>query len=169
MRRPGRGVTGVAVALAVAAIAGGVLSSSLMHSGASKSSLTKSQVLVLFNRERAAHGLARLTADPKLAQAADSHSADMLRHGYFSHNGPQGKWDVRIRRYVDRSMVAEILSYGSGRYATPSGMVSAWMHSPEHRRIILMPGLRRVGLGIATGEYRGQSRTAMATADFSSS
>jgi uncharacterized protein YkwD len=168
MRRPSRGVLGVAAALAVAGIAGGVLSRSLLHSGASTESETKAQVLLLFNRQRAAHGLERLTMDVKLAKAADSHSADMLRRGYFAHNGPQGKWDVRIRRYVSRTMVAEILSYGSGRYATPSGMVSAWMHSPAHRRIILMPELRRVGLGIATGVYRGESRVAIATADFSS-
>jgi uncharacterized protein YkwD len=159
---------GVAAALVVAGIVGGVLSRSLLHSGASTASETKAQVLVLFNRQRAVHGLARLTVDVKLGKAADSHSADMLRRGYFSHNGPQGKWDVRIRRYVSRSTVAEILSYGSGRSATPSGMVTAWMHSPEHRRIILMPGLRRVGLGIATGAYRGQDHVAMATADFSS-
>ena len=122
MRRPGKGVVGVAAALAVAAIAGGVLSRSLLHSGASNSSSAKTQLLVLFNRQRAAHGLRPLMPDAKLARAADAHSADMLRRGYFAHDGPQGKWDIRIRRFVKRSLVAEILSYGSGRYATPSGM-----------------------------------------------
>jgi len=168
MRKPSRGVVGVTAALAVAALAGGVLSRSLLHSGASTASVTKARVLVLFNRQRAAHGLRPLATDVRLTRAADSHSADMLRRGYFAHNGPQGKWNVRIRRYVDRTLVAEILSYGSGRFATPGGMVNAWMRSPKHRRIILMPGLRLVGLGIATGTYRGQSRVAMATADFSS-
>ena len=47
-------------------------------------------------------------------------------------------------------------------------MMDAWMHSPEHRNIILTPDLRLVGMGIATGTYRGQHGTAMATADFSS-
>ena len=33
-----------------------------------------------------------------------------------------------------------------------------WMHSPTHRDIILMKGLRRVGLGVAIGTYRRQPR-----------
>jgi uncharacterized protein YkwD len=166
---PGKGVLGVATAVALAAVAGGVLSSSLLHSGASGSSASEARVFVLFNQLRVARGLRPLRADAALARAADSHSADMLRRGYFAHNGPQGAWDARIRRYVKRALIAEILSEGSGRYATPGGMVRSWMNSPEHRRIILTPDLRLVGLGIATGTYRGHHGVAMATADFSSS
>lgn len=165
---PGKGVVIVAAALALAVVAGGVLSRSLLHSGASTSSATTARVLVLFNHQRALRGLRPLTADTRLERAADSHSADMLRRGYFAHNGPQGKWDVRIRRFAKRAVVAEILSHGAGTYATPKGMVDAWMHSLKHRRIILMPELRRVGLGVATGTYRGDHGVAMATADFSS-
>jgi uncharacterized protein YkwD len=124
---------------------------------------------VLFNQQREAHGLKPLTIDVKLTRAADSHSADMLRRGYFAHDGPQGKWDERIRGYVTRSLIGEILSEGSGQYATPDGMIKAWMHSPEHRRVILTPELRLVGFGVATGTYQGQDGVAMATADFSSS
>ena len=138
MRRPSRTTASVAVAILVAAVAGGVLSRSLLHSEATST------------------------------RAADSHSQDMLRRGYFAHDGPQGNWDVRIGRYVSRTLIGEILSEGSGEYATPGGMVKAWMHSPEHRRIILTPDLRLVGFGVATGTYQGQSGVAMATADFSS-
>ena len=41
-----------------------------------------------------------------------------------------------------------------------------WMHSPKHRDIILMKGLRRVGLGVAIGTFAGSHGAAMATADF---
>jgi uncharacterized protein YkwD len=169
MRKPGKGVASVAATLVLAGIAGGVLSRSLLQSdGASRSRAIEARVLVLFNERRAARGLRPLRLDAKLRRAADSHSTDMLRLGYFAHNGPQGAWDVRIRRFVQRRVIAEILSYGTGPDATPSGMVKAWMRSPEHRRIILTPDLRLVGLGIATGTYRHQARTSMATADFSS-
>jgi uncharacterized protein YkwD len=47
-------------------------------------------------------------------------------------------------------------------------MVQTWMQSPEHRSVILTPDLRRVGLGVATGTYKGQDSVSMATADFSS-
>ena len=66
------------------------------------------------------------------------------------------------------SEAAEILSFGGGDYATPGGMVKAWMASPEHRHIILLPELRFVGFGVATGRYHGENDVALATADFSS-
>jgi uncharacterized protein YkwD len=167
MRKPRPAVLGVTAALLVAVVGGGLLSRSLLRSGAA-TSRTEARVLVLFNKVRADHGLKPLRFDAKLAEAADSHSRDMLRRGYFAHDGPQGKWDVRVRHYVKRVLLGEILSEGSGQYATPAGMLKAWMHSPAHRRIILMPELRLVGLGIAKGTYRGTADVAIATADFSS-
>ena len=112
----------MSVALVVAAVAGGVLSRSLLQSGASRESAAQASVVVLFNRQRAARGLASLSVDPKLVRAADSHSADMLRRGYFAHSGPQGAWDTRIRHYVKRALIAEILSFGSG----PTRRRAAW-------------------------------------------
>ena len=41
------------------------------------------------------------------------------------------------------------------------------MHSAPHRHIILMAGMHRVGLGIATGTFSGTGGAVMATADFS--
>ena len=126
------------------------------------------QVVALFNQQRASHALAPVKADARLGDAAAAHSADMLQHGYFAHDDAHGKWDARIRRYVKRSLVGEILSFGSGEYATPAGMVETWMQSPEHRGVILTPDFRRVGLGVATGPYKGQDSVSLATADFSS-
>lgn len=168
MRRPSKGVTSVALALVAAAIGGTLLSRSLHHSDAAEKVATQQSVVVLLNHERATHGLAPLTVDTRLAQAARAHSADMLRHGYFAHDGRQGRWDVRLRRYVTRPLLGEVLEFGTGRYATAGGMVSAWMRSPEHRRVILTPDLRRVGLGIVTGTYRGAPGVTMATGEFSS-
>jgi uncharacterized protein YkwD len=167
MTRPRNGVVGVVAALVVAVVGGAILSRSLLHSDAASARTTEARVLVLFNQERSERGLEPLKIDPKLREAADSHSHDMLRRGYFTHDGPNEKWDVRVRRYVTRSVVAEILSRGSGFYATPKGMLKAWMNSPPHKRIILTPELRLVGLGVATGTYQGQDDVAMATADFS--
>jgi hypothetical protein len=41
------------------------------------------------------------------------------------------------------------------------------MHSAPHRHIILMAGMHRIGLGIATGTFDGSPGATMATADFS--
>jgi uncharacterized protein YkwD len=133
-----------------------------------RSQALETQVVRLFNQQRASHGLAPLKADARLGRAADAHSADMLRHGYFAHDDAHGTWDERIRRYVTRREVGEILAFGSGEYATPAEMVRTWMQSPEHRSIILTPDLRRVGLGVVTGTFEGQDAVSLATADFSS-
>jgi uncharacterized protein YkwD len=53
------------------------------------------------------------------------------------------------------------------QFGTPAGLVDSWMHSPDHRRVILTPELRRVGIGIATGTFLGGGNTTVATADFS--
>jgi uncharacterized protein YkwD len=135
---------------------------------ASYSSSAESRVLVLLNDIRMEHGLGKLQSSVALRNAARSHSADMLVHGYFEHNGPHETFDKRIRRYLDRPLVGENIAWGTGRYGSPEGIVRLWMHSPAHRHIILLPSLHRVGLGVATGSFKGASGAVMATADFSS-
>ena len=97
MRLPGKGVTTVAIALVLATTGGALLSRSLLGSGAARTRATQANVLVLLNQQRAAHGLKPLRVDLKLTRAAAAHTADMLRRGYFSHNGPQGAWEPAHR------------------------------------------------------------------------
>jgi uncharacterized protein YkwD len=168
MRLPRKGVTTVAIALVVVVIGGSLVARSLVRSGASPALATEASVLVLLNQQRSAHRLHPFVLDAKLTQSASSHTVDMLRRGYFAHDGPQGAWDVRIRRHVARSVVGEILEYGSGQYATAAGIVRIWMQSPTHRRVILTPDLRRIGIAISVGTFKGQRSVAITTGDLSS-
>jgi uncharacterized protein YkwD len=133
---------------------------------ASYSSSSESRVLVLLNDIRAEHGLSKLHSSAALRSAAREHSADMLARGYFEHDGPNESFDKRIRRHLKSSLVGENIAWGTGRYGSPEGIVSLWMHSPTHRHIILMPSLHRVGLGVAVGSFKGATGAFMATADF---
>ena len=65
--------------------------------------------------------------------------------------------------HVTRSEVGEILSYGSGEYATPAGLVELWMESAEHRAHDphARPPPRR--LGVATGTFKGQDAVSLVT------
>jgi uncharacterized protein YkwD len=128
----------------------------------------EAQIVALLNHHRAAHNLVPLELDTQLREVAGAHSSDMLRHDYFAHDDAHGTWDARIRRSVRRNLVGEILAFGSGDDATPVGLVKNWMQSQEHRRVILAPQLRRVGVGVATGTFRGRNPVSVATADFSS-
>jgi uncharacterized protein YkwD len=136
------------------------------RSGASYRSSTERSVLKLLNDIRRDHHLAPLRFSAALRAAAREHSADMLARQYFEHDAPDESFDHRIRRHLRSTLVGENIAWGTGRYATPQGLVSLWMHSSTHRRIILMPSLRRVGLGVAIGTFDGSRGAAMATADF---
>ena len=50
------------------------------------------------NAERIQHGLRPLTVDQRLAAAAQAHSADMVRRGFFAHESPDGSqvWDRAV-------------------------------------------------------------------------
>src|SRR4051794_26834147 len=115
------------------------------------------RVLRLVNRQRARHGLAPLRADRRLARAARGHSRDMVRRGYFAHASPAGEHVVgRVRRTGWLSgrhgwWLGENLAWGIGRPGTSAGVVRAWMHSPEHRRILLGRVYRWIGIGVAAG------------------
>jgi uncharacterized protein YkwD len=126
---------------------------------------SSSQVALLheINRVRAAHGLQRLSFDPVLARAALSHSRSMAATGTFAH----GAFRTRMLRFrVTGPFVGENLAWGVGSSGSPQGIVTAWLHSPEHRANLLRPGFRRVGLGELTARFRGFTGANVVTADF---
>jgi uncharacterized protein YkwD len=129
--------------------------------------------LCQINAERRAHGLTPVRLHRQLTLAARMHSLDMVRRRYFSHTAPSGGTFVsRIRRtgYLAtprRWLVGETLAYGWGLGATPAEIVRAWMRSPTHRRIVLRPDYRVVGIGVVRGAPRDKRLPqATFTADF---
>jgi uncharacterized protein YkwD len=125
----------------------------------------------LINRERAARGLRPLRVDPRLSSAARSHSDDMVAQRYFAHDSPSGvSFTTRIERTgwmrSRRSWtVGENIGEGSGALASPRALVSAWMHSSDHRASILAPEFRLIGIGVTLGTRTGEAG-ATYTTDF---
>ena len=123
-------------------------------------------LLQVVNNTRVAHGLRPLQVDGSLAQAAESHSLDMLHGDYFAH----GNFSGRMAAFHVRGPVAgENLAWGNGRYAQAGTIVAEWLASPEHRRNLLRPGWTRIGIGIANGTFLGADGAAVVTADFAGS
>lgn len=155
---------GIALALVIAVVGGSVAAKDILFSGAASNAAARSerQVLDKINQQRMAQGLKPLRYDSQLAAVARKHSEDMLKKGYFSH----GDFENRLYSAVGRrSLIAEDIGLTSPGV---TGVVRAWMNSPPHRKNILLKDARRMGIGVALGEYQGQSNTAMVTADFSS-
>ena len=139
---------------------------------ASRSEVARASLCVI-NAERRSRGLQALGVNPQLAMAARRHSLDMVRRRYFAHTAPTGVSFVqRIRRVgylssAHRWLVGETLAWGWGPGASAHEIVQAWMRSPEHRRIVLTPAYREVGIGVVWGgPHRRAAPKATFTADF---
>jgi uncharacterized protein YkwD len=127
--------------------------------------------LCLVNRQRAAYGRAPLTVNRDLAKAAGAYVNTMAARGFFAHVSPGGSTPasrIKVTLYlVDaRSWsIGENLAWGGGHLASPQRMVTSWMRSPAHRRNILSPRYRELGVGIAldTPERRTETGATYAT------
>lgn len=123
----------------------------------------EASLLAAVNGARKAHDLRPLAVDPRLMQAARSHSAAMLRRSVLTH----GDFAGRMRRSGARGpRFAENLAWGSGRYGTARSIVTSWLRSPGHRANLLRPGFRRIGIGARVGRFAGYRGAVVVTADF---
>ena len=103
-------------------------------------------LLDLTNRERAHHGLAPVRLQANLSEAARWMALDMAAYGYVSHTDHRGRSiDPRLPAfgYGDYSSIGE--NIGAGQQ-TAEDVFTGWMHSPEHRRNILNPEFREIGI-----------------------
>jgi len=143
----------------------------------SATALLEEAVIGRINQIRRGRGLRPLRHNGRLAAAADFHSKDMARKGYFEHDSASGSafWRRIERFYPSRGFrswtVGENLLWGSDTYGAGFA-VREWMNSPPHRTNLLSREWREVGIGAVTvasapGEYHGRAVT-IVTADFGS-
>jgi uncharacterized protein YkwD len=124
----------------------------------------------VINDERAEHQRPSVELSARLAAAADRHAADMVARSYFEHDSLGGSTFVdRIRRTgylpTDRSwVVGEILAWCRAECSTPRTIVSAWLASPPHRRVLLDPRFKELGVAIALGSPADADPTAATVA-----
>jgi len=114
-------------------------------------------MLELVNQERAKVGSPALVVDVKIREVARSHSRDMFVRGYFSHINPEGQSgaDRLEAAGIAFSVAAENLAYAPDVPVAHQGL----MESEGHRRNILDPKFRRVGIGIIDSGIYGKMFT----------
>lgn len=113
----------------------------------------EARMLELLNEDRVDQGLPPLRPDPELQQVARAHSRDMLERGYFAHVNPDNEdpFDRMRDAGVRFSKAGENLALAPNARIAQDGL----MESPGHRRNILDPGFRRVGIGAySAGPHR---------------
>jgi uncharacterized protein YkwD len=124
-------------------------------------SSSEASLLQTMNSVRTSNHLAPLRLDVRLLRAARGHSADMMHRQYFAHGAIASRAAAQGAR---GPVFGENLAWGTGVGA--QWVVSQWLASPAHRAVLLRPGFRRVGIGIAFGTFAGRGGAAIFTADF---
>jgi uncharacterized protein YkwD len=132
-------------ALAIAATAGAANAATCKS--ATSGELT-TRVVQTANSLRTNSGFSRLKASPTLSRAAEAHACDMARNGFFDHRGSNGSTVVkRVSRQGYKScVVAENIAWG---YDSPDRVMQGWRGSAGHRKNLLYPSVREVGVAYA--------------------
>ena len=111
-------------------------------------SKSERQILDLTNQQRANAGLKPLVASGLLSQAARAHARNMADQQMLSHTLDGKRFDQRIEEAgYQFSAVAENIANAP----TAKSSVEMWIGSEGHRRNMLNPVYREIGIGQAAG------------------
>ena len=112
----------------------------------------------LINKTRAHHNLRHLRGSVPLGIAAQGHSNSMVAYDFFSHGGdgtPTSRAAAAGYGGGGKFKLGENLGWGGGSMGSPRTIFRAWMASPSHRQVILLRGVRQIGVGVALGSPAG--------------
>lgn len=122
------------------------------------SQIPPEEVIRLTNIERQSKGLAALSSDPQLTQAALHKAADMFTRDYWAHVSPTGTqpWffitDAGYTyRYAGENLARD--------FSDSASVVKAWMDSPSHRDNLLSARYQNIGVAVVDGKLNGQETT----------
>lgn len=107
------------------------------------------EILDLVNRERAKKGSGALRLADDMMKAADIRAGELVR--LFSHTRPDGRSCFTVLRNQGNG-AGENIAAGA---ASPEAVMRMWMNSPGHKRNILDPHYRELGVGYT---YQGRTK-----------
>jgi uncharacterized protein YkwD len=111
------------------------------------------EMLARVNDIRRRFGLPAMRRSPLLDRLSQEHAEDMLARSYSGHRTPEGlgpsdrAWAAGYGEGIGEGIGENIVEQ---RFSVASAL-EAWLDSREHRRNILDPGCREMGLGVALG------------------
>jgi len=125
---------------------------------ASNISKNESVALAETNKIRKEKGVATLSWNSKLANAAQDKARDMVDDNYFDHTSPSGKkaWNFVLGENYEYKAAGENLAidFDSVKDATV-----AWKESPTHYSNIISPKYTDFGFAELNGVINGKSTT----------
>jgi len=113
----------------------------------SPSQINQDELFSDTNIYRTQVGLASLTIDDRLNQAASAKCADMVKYNYWSHTSPdQGGYEnFLIAAGLPKIHFGENLAEGQ---LAAIRVIHDWMNSDEHKANILEPDFTSVGFAV---------------------
>ena len=110
----------------------------------------------LTNTERSQNDAPPLTENVLLTKAAQMKAQDMAEKGYFAHTSPEGKtpWYWFEQAGYHFTSAGENLAVN---FFESSDVATAWMNSPTHRANIVKKEYKEIGIGVASGIYKGRN------------
>lgn len=148
----------VVVAALVASAALAVATMDRSGADAPLAAVNAAEVIAYTNEERADDGLTHLKRNSLLDKAAQMKAEDMAQKGYYAHVSPEGVTPVHWVEKVGYSylIIGENLVV---QRTDARQVVAAFMKSPGHRANILRKDFTEIGVGVATGMYKGKDAT----------
>jgi uncharacterized protein YkwD len=123
---------------------------------------TEQGIASAINDFREQQGRNTLASDGELTQTARAHARDMLQRDFFSHKNPEGEGPAdRARCNAGENIFSSPMhpnvrgEGGPWDTTETAGQVEAtvdgWQTSDGHRKVMLMPRWRAVGVGVIHG------------------
>jgi uncharacterized protein YkwD len=118
------------------------------------------EMVKLINAFRKKNNLSELQWNESLAKAARYHAKDMITDKYFEHESYDRvgsrlkktyKTFDRVRKFLDKGLFANSENIGSG-YDSAEKMFKGWLNSPGHRKNMLLPNTKFIGIGYVYDE-----------------
>jgi uncharacterized protein YkwD len=133
-------------------VLGILLATMLAPAAAPAAASPEGTVIREINRERLWHGLGPLRRSPSLHHSSSRYARWLMTRNVFGHS-------ARIAVSSRFQWAGENLELHWGRAAQARGTVNRWMHSTEHREVILSGEWRWIGVGRSTGAFGGSEAT----------
>lgn len=90
-----------------------------------------------------------------LNQIAQRRLNDMFENQYFAHKSPAGVGPADVAKLAGYDYVILGENIAMGEYKNELDLVEAWMNSPGHRKNILNPTFKEIGVAVRKGLYKG--------------
>ena len=116
-------------------------------------------ILSLTNVERSAVGLSTLSDNSVLDTIAGLRADDMFANQYFAHESPDGRAATDLAKKYGYSYILIGENIALGNFGGNQGIMTAWMHSLEHKANILNGKYEELGAVVKAGIYNGQATT----------